>query len=692
MVLSDLQISKSYESDSDDILNEFYLPVLSNSVEYQRSAGFFSSSSLAVAAKGISSFISNGGRMKLLCGAKLQKNDIEIILKAIKTPEEVIEESMINDLENIEDNLIKNHVQALGWMVANNLLEIRIAILLDDDGIPLSQENGMLHQKIGILKDSENNLISFSGSNNETATGWVSNIEEFKVFRSWEMNEKEYLDADLKKFEKYWNGTPHKMRIIDIPTGAKEKLIQIAPKDIQDLNRGERKQKEDKIELWDYQKQAIDNWIKNGRKGIFEMATGTGKTFTALGCIQDTLKNFKDTILIVACPSQHLVKQWKNQLKRFGLNLDEIIIADSSNIEWKNQLTDSLIDLSLNYINSLAVLTTHRTLSSKNFRLIMENNNSDSILLVADEVHGLGAEISSEGLQEKFNFRLGLSATPERWFDEWGTEKITEYFGGVIYEFSLEKAINTINPATGDNYLTQFKYLPKFVSLNEEELDDYIDISKKIAKQYHLSKENNNDQIFKKLLFARSNIIKNAENKLKVFIEILAEIGEDIKGTIVYCSAQQIDEVMDIINQKRIKVHRFTMKESARSNKKFSNVSEREFILKRFEDDFYKILVAMKCLDEGVDIPPAYIGILLASSGNPREYIQRIGRLIRRYPDKNEAIIYDIVVIPSLKNLPKDIREIERKIFENEIERCEEIAKAASNSAEALSLLYDIKK
>ena len=282
MSLKDLNLKISYDSDSDDILNDFYIPVLSNSIEYKRSVGFFSSKSLAIAAEGISNFIKNGGHMDLICGTKLREKDLVIIREAYENPEKVIEDFLIGELENLQEGFILNHVKALGWMVANGKLNIKIALILDEKGIPLGEFKGILHQKIGILKDTNGNFISFSGSNNETAAGWKENVEEFKVFRSFREHEVEYQKTDIKKFNKLWNGKSNRIKIIDLPIAIKKKMVNIAPENIEDLkldeicdNKINEYKKE--IKLWDYQKEAIQNWIKNDKQGIFEMATGTGK-------------------------------------------------------------------------------------------------------------------------------------------------------------------------------------------------------------------------------------------------------------------------------------------------------------------------------------------------------------------------------------------------------------------------------
>ena len=428
-------------------------------------------------------------------------------------------------------------------------------------------------------------------------------------------------------------------------------------------------------------------------KCLFEMATGTGKTFAALGCLDKVIKDTQKLVLVIATTKHHLIQQWIREIDKFGIKYDNLIIADSSNPSWKDILADSLIDLSLGYKNLTIVLTTHNSFSSDDFINIIQNNKGDlSFLLIADEVHKLGAEKNKRGLINKYDMRLGLSATPKRWFDDLGTAAIYDYFGNEVYEFGLEKAISAINPETGEYYLTPYRYLPIFVSLNDDELEEYIEKTKMIVKKINqIRDETEKDIYLENLIFQRADIIKNAKQKFSVLEEIFNQIDKPIKWTIIYCSPQQIDHVMDIINNRKIIAHRFTMEEGIKPEKKYDGLSKREYILKKFGDGTYQVLVAMKCLDEGVDIPPARRAILLASSGNPREYIQRIGRVIRRYKDKSEATIYDIIVIPSFDNLPTELREIEYKVFEKELKRYDEIAKIAINSAEAFKIIFQIK-
>ncbi len=700
MGLNSICFKKAYSSDCDDVLNEFFIPALSCAFRYDRLAGFFSSSSLAVAAQGILSFIKNDGMMRLITSVRLAKADLDMIQKVLSGTEEAIITTMMLEINTFENEFIRNHVRALGWMLANNRLEIKVAVPLLESGLvvppEIVMEGSMFHQKVGILRDNDGNIASFSGSVNETATGWLGNIEEFKVFCSWNEIENQYVRSDINTFERLWGNKSYKVKVIEIPSAVREHLIQIAPNSLDELNleRWQKKPTLKKKNLFTHQKEALSQWINNDMKGILEMATGSGKTVAAMGCIEEVQRKHEKIIIILACPQSHLLHQWGREIEIFGLQFDGTIVVDSNTPKWRDKLADLIMDVNMKYKNKILIMTTHRTLASKDFRNITINCGTDiPFMLVGDEVHGMGAAKNREGLLDNYTYRLGLSATVERQFDEVGTQAIRDYFGDVVFEFGLNHAINTINPDTGFSYLTPFTYIPSFVSLSEYELQDYWEITASIVR---LSNQRTNDEAslmrLENLLFKRADIVKNAEDKYEQLEQVLDQLSRDLKWTIIYCSPQQIERVMSIVGRRNIKVHRFTMDEGTKPSTTYGGMSERDYVLQHFGLGNYQVLVAMKCLDEGVDVPPARTMILMASSGNRREYIQRIGRVIRRYPGKLEANVIDIVAIPSDGNIPEEFKATELRIFEKELNRYEEIASYSSNPSESMTLICEISR
>lgn len=695
MSLRNLELKKSYDSDSDDILNGFFAPALSVSIHYSRLTGFFSSTSLAVAAKGILGLIRNGGRVDLVTGAMFRREDVEAIREAYENPERVLEKAMLRELDNIENEFVKDHVRALGWMVANKRLCIKVAVVIDKDEYPLDSKSvereGIFHQKVGILEDLDGNRISFSGSDNESASGWKGNIEEFKVFRNWVETERDYFEADFSKFSKFWEGRASRTKIVDIPEAIEKKLVQIAPESIEELDLDRwvaKKTQSGAFDLRDYQKKAVENWLGNGKRGILEMATGTGKTITALSCLKETFESQDKIVVVISSPFMHLSEQWIRESDKFGIRCDKII-ADSSRNRWKDELVDGILDVENGIAPRLMVLTTHDTFSSENFMSIIRQSRQRmpglGFLLVVDEVHGIGAPVRRKGLIEEYDYRLGLSATPKRWFDLAGTDKIFEFFGDVVFEFSLKDAIDA-------GYLTGYIYEPHFTSLTPEEMERYESETRKISRAYHRSKdENEKDGIFTLLCIKRQKIIRNAINKLVVFQQMLDEIG-NIDYCLVYCSPKQIRDVQDILNRRNIIQHKFTESEGTKSEARFGGLSERDYLIKKFSDGVYRVLVSMRCLDEGVDVPPARLGIMLDNSGNPREYIQRRGRVLRKFPGKKVAIIHDVIVEPTLRpQVSKELGDLERKIIGKELQRYREFAQTAQNAVKCLRQMENIE-
>jgi len=575
---------------------------------------------------------------------------------------------MITELSDIKDEFIRDHVSALGWMVANKMLEIKVAVV-EDEG------PWIYHQKVGIFEDKEGNIISFSGSDNESAAGWLGHVEEFKVFRSWVNGESKYVSSDQRKFEKYWNNNAKRAKVLDVPRAVNEKLIEIAPTNIEELNlkkwlKRKVEIKKKVIELRDYQKQAIQNWFNNDKKGIFEMATGTGKTYTALGCLKRLLKEKGKLAAVITCPYAHLIEQWIDDLKDFKLNG---VKAYGSYNQWKDNIANAILNYNNGYSNIVIILTTHDTFYSENFKKAIQTID-DKILLIADEVHSLGSPKRRCGFIENYVFRIGLSATPTRWFDDEGTQILKKYFSKTIFEFSLKKAIE-------QGYLTPYEYYPHFVSLTPEELEQYQKETKKIAREYAKNKEKESKWL-ELLCIIRQKIVTNAIEKYDILEDILNK-QKDLSFCLVYCSPEQIDKVQEILNRRGIINHRFTARES---------IPERKELLKGFSKRAYNVLVAMNCLDEGVDVPATRTAIIMASSGNPRQYIQRRGRILRKCYGKEKAIIHDFIVIADISKEDPDLFQLERKIMRKELRRYMEFAGCSMNRLEALNIIYPYMK
>lgn len=701
MNFRDIEIKSSYETGIDNLIEDFYIPVLKNAVRYDRIAGFFSSSSLAVAARGIVGFLQKGNKMRMIVCPKLNKKDIEVIKIAQEDPQRYLDEYLVDDLTICEDAFEQEHVNAMGWMLANGILEIQVAFVYENGKLCMDNE-GIFHQKVGILYDKQDNIISFSGSVNESANGWLKNIEEFKVFRSWKNEQKtEYMDSDIKKFEEFWNGRRSYVQMYSIPQAVKERLICFSndfDKDKLVIKKYKKeriyKESSDKLSLFFYQKEAIAKWKNNKYQLLIQMATGTGKTRTAIGCIAETLKKASKLLVVIACPQGTLSLQWKQEMEALDIPLEKAIVIDGSNKKWKDDLKELILNLEVGYYENAVVYTTHTTCSKDQFtETVSKCNTNIEILFIGDEAHGLGSSIQRKGLLDRYNYRVGLSATPSRWFDESGTAILEEYFGNDSFEFSITDALTQINPLTKKPFLVNYYYRIKYIELSEQELDEYRKLSKDVIRLSKFSKKSDEyASRLENLMFKRANIIKNAQAKYDMLREILNEINE-IRDTIIFVSNEQIDEVLKILGEYKIPAHRLTQNEQTIPDIKYGGKTERQDIIDKFKNGYYKVLVAIKCLDEGIDIPSASCAVLMASSTNPREYVQRIGRVIRQAEGKERATIYDISIRPCAKKLGIiELEQFEEMIIQKERNRLVDICRNAINNAEALALINAVRE
>ncbi len=674
----DIKLTYETERDRSHLLDDFYIPMLEQTQQYFRIAGFFSSSSLAVASKGIEGLIRNGGNMRLLISPRLSEQDA-IILKENQFAELPATLSFFKELDLSEFGKLDN-LQALSWLLANNKLEIRIVV-------DKNSAESIFHQKIGIGYDKEGDMISFSGSINETAQAWLSNIEEFKTFKSWEPGQRDYLLADLQKFNAYWNGEREDIAAVySIPESIQRKIIEIAPRDVSDLSimkryKEKKREQVSEISLFGHQHNAVKKWIENDHRLLMEMATGTGKTRTAIGCMLTLLPKITNFLVVIATPQNTLSRQWKTDVASLGIKVDYDGIVDGSEGKWKKNLELCLLGLDDGRYKNAIIYTTHSTASSNDFiRIIRENQNNTSILFICDEVHAIGSEHQQQALLDIYKYRVGLSATPERMFDDKGTQVIKEYFGGKTFEFTIKDALGTINPLTGKPFLNPFYYHPVFVDLTDDERKKYSKLSREIAVV--ASAEEVDQEKLNMLLIRRANILKNAEEKLREAEKLVLELNKEarIKDTIIFTMDKQVDPVLNMLGKHEISRCKITEEESTTKKVGINGNTEREELIDQFRNGRIQVLIGIKCLDEGIDITTARIAILMASSTNPREFVQRVGRVIRPSKNKTFSHIYDLIVRPTGGG------DTDLRILQKEAHRAMQIADNAINRQEVVEI------
>lgn len=700
MALTDLSLKREYRSYKNNVVKEFYIPVLKEAILYRRAVGFFTSEALVEISKGISGLIENEGHIQLIVSPILNKEDIEAIEQGYNS-REIVEKSLLREMKDPQDANDKERLAWISYLISIGRLDIKVAFTKK------LNSKAMFHEKMGIVSDTYESYIAFTGSMNETVNAFFNNYESFDVYCSWNEYEKERVQDKIDAFEKIWNNTENNLEVIEFPKAVREKLLKykvekIDPqldKDLADSYICERNEVKfginEDIELYDYQKEAILEWENQGYRGIFDMATGTGKTFTGLGAATWLLKNNKRLAVIIVCPYQHLVEQWVEDIERFGFR-PVIAFSSSPQKKWKERLKDEVIDFNLEIEDTFCLVTTNATYTSKYVQEQIGKIVGD-ILIVVDEAHNFGAMRLSKYLRDDIKYRLALSATLERHGDEDGTQALYNYFGNKCIEYDLKRAID-------EDKLTKYYYHPIIVSLSDDELEKYRELSTKISKACKFNEDGKAElsEAAKTLLIQRSRIVAGAVKKIAVLKEIMKDYVND-NQILVYCGATKpynpaLDESeSDDEGERQIvmiskmlglelgmAVRHFTSNESAK---------EREEIKVQFaETNPYQALIAIKCLDEGVNIPSIKTAFILASSTNPKEYIQRRGRVLRKYPGKDYAVIYDFVTLPRPLNEVDayEDNKSEISLARREIARMKEFGYISQNPQETEKLIKEI--
>jgi DNA phosphorothioation system restriction enzyme len=690
-ILSSLPLQVEYSSDNVGLVSEFYTPCLSSATLYRRAVGYFTSHGLVCAAQGIASLLNNGGKIQLVASPMLNEDDMEMINRGYQDRDDLIRLATVRSFMDIEGRIVKSRLDALAWMISTGLMEVNLAIRVTSEG-KLSQ--GQYHEKIGIISDIEGNHVAFSGSPNETSGGLIDNYESIDVYWSWD-DPHNRVQRKISKFERMWANKAPGLSVINFTEASQELLEKYKqttrPKRDPEVGKKINKESTDYgsgprlpsgIEIRKYQKKAINGWLKANGHGVFKMATGTGKTITALAA---ALRLFDKNMLqglIIVCPYQHLVTQWEEECKHFNI---DTVTCFQSRVNWEPQLNISLYNVQAGLNQYAACIVTNATFISDGFQNKLQNFPVNT-LMIADEVHNMGATTARTKLPENIQLRIGLSATPERWFDDIGTQAIFDYFGDICIELGLKEALDA-------GALCKYRYYPILVELTEGEQDEYLSLSAKISrlmsKAHSIEDE---DSPLTALLIKRARLVASAENKL-FELRRLMESRRNINKTLFYCGDGRVDSHTSDEDSRQIEAVRKLLGKDlgirVASYTADTPVQDRKKRLQELDRGDLQGLVAIKCLDEGVDIPSIETAVILASSTNPRQFIQRRGRILRNYSGKHDAAIYDMIVVPpdAACAMPS-----ERTLMEKELRRFVEFADLAKNPGEARDVVWKLQK
>ncbi|MDG4803150.1 DEAD/DEAH box helicase family protein [Micromonospora sp. WMMD980] len=691
---------RRYNSPPDNLINDFYIPSFARSTTYDRAVGFFSAKLLASIAPAIDRFVLNGGRMRLITSpAHLNDEELEAIGEGEELRQRIREDLIAAVAKPIPNPVLVDRLKLLTWMVANDRLDVRIALREHPRGY------GLFHEKIGVFADHEGNWMTFTGSPNETLGGAQLHSESFPLHRSWaNEDQRAYAQEERDRFEHVWQEQIDGIALwrvndwiedpmrstfgVRAPSAAQARIHEQGEPDrlyvsLVDDATFVPSLPEDLV-LRDYQRTAVNDWLKAGGKGTFAMATGTGKTLTALAATTQAsiyvAKSDRPLLILVIVPSIDLVGQWLSDAERFNFrpavchgdlrrgqeeHLKSVFSAARSNHGRRTEMVITTAD-------SLTPRTNEG--GSDHFLQRQLGRHKGHLLVIGDEMHSLGTSSRLAALPTHATMRLGLSATPKRHGDETGTEALLDYFGAPVLSISIKEAIYRYYA------LVPYDYYPQPVELTDEESVQYRLISQRIARAFAAE----DDQAAEAHIRARTRLIQHAANKRVRLRQLMAQRLRNESHQIIYVAEGRDPEsdFSQLEETERMLASEFGMRVERYYGE--TDRRRRELLQARLASGDIQALLAMKCLDEGVDIPSARIGVITASTQNPRQFVQRRGRLLRRDPDnpKSHAVIYDFIVMPPRPDGAAS--ESEKRLIGVELSRAAELADAARNS-EALS-------
>jgi superfamily II DNA or RNA helicase len=708
-MLRDLTFKGVYKSDQDNILEDFYLKALTTANNYDRAVGFFSASTISYAAQALSVFVKSGGNIRLILGAFSDKDDLDAVSEGYRQKEisEKIGGELLARIADVSDELFQNRFDTLSWLVAHGRLEVKIAL----------RQRGMYHDKVGIIGDKAGDKIVFAGSANESTHALLPthNYESINVFPTWRSELEEWYEPHIASFERLWKDESEATAVIDIPTAVKEKLISVArslsytpdpeieaaiaarvmaktgtivsttsgrPKEPATINGQPFRMKEHQLE-------ALRAWKAVGDfQGTFHLATGAGKTITAIHAIVKMSEAIDGLACVIAVPYQNLADQWVDILSTF--NIYPVKCYVSRDI-WEGKLRNVVHELHMGSRKFSAIVVVNRTLKSPAFQSCLGKIKGENFLWIGDECHHHTSKAYEGFLPTHALYRIGLSATPEHYLDEEKNERLSEFYGEIVSTYTLKEAIE-------DDVLTPYKYYPHIVQLTASEADEFVDLSEQIGRiiaRERSAKSNEMSSQLKPLLMRRARLVGSAANKLPALTSVLNN-EQPAQHTLFYCGdgtvetddgddpssgsgdlgQRQVEAVSSLLHQLGWDVSRFTSQESRKN---------RDNILENFRLGIIDAMVAIRCLDEGIDVPACSTAYILASSRDPRQFVQRRGRILRRSPGKELAIIHDFIVV-----LPDDFETVSdyaKRLIKSELSRVAEFSSLSQNRSEAYSTL-----
>lgn len=650
-------VSTAYDNPVDELFN----PMLKTAVKFDIAVGYFTSGWLRDVAEGMATFAVKGGKSRWVISPEMETRDADSILQK-KIEYQTLESFQERQIIDVIKSLQTETRQELCALVGAKVLQFKIAV-------PRESSSGMFHAKIGSAQDEKGNKIAFNGSYNCTANA-KSNWEYINIFKDWEPGQEKRISNIEYVFNGLWENsdprydvfepTKELLNLIEREAGPQIKKYTFAVREKESLY---------PVDLREYQEKAIQAWGENDGRGMYVMATGSGKTITALATIKKLInvvveKEGKSLFIVIVLPLKHLVDQWHKEAMDFGFNA---IKCYEKSDAWRTQLAERLGMLKVTRKDYVMAMVTNSTFGMDSFQQAMAGINTP-FLIVADEAHNLGSQTYLDALPLNATYRLALSATPDRYNDPTGTTALYDYFGKAVINFELKDAIE-------NKFLCPYDYHPHLCPMSELEFEEYIELSNLLViERKKFTKVETKE--YSNLIGKRNDLITGVESKLQILSDGLKKQAQEgaISHTLIYAGSRRgadelrhIERTIKIIGGLNISTRKFTSDES---------LEDRRDILKLFASGELQSIAAIKCLDEGVDVPATRVAYILASTSNPREFIQRRGRVLRKSPGKEKAIIHDFLVAPPYKRNEGD------DMVERELNRAKEFAALALNKDE----------
>lgn len=621
-----------YRSGTSSIGAAFFVPCLTHCTRYRRAVGYFSSTALLTWAESLSNLINRHGvRVLLLISPSLSDEDREALSRALDDNERAaLRSKLASDFvsailsEMSSDQLTVWRLELLTWMIANDRLELRFAFP------KTTTRFSIFHEKIGVFDFNGGHRVAFTGSANETRYGYAENYESIDVYRSWVASDEARVQTKVDQFTEAWRGDADGLVVEELSREVLNEIWIVAPGEppssIRPTTVHERASRDystsasEASHKWRHQEEAVEAFIA-ARRGILEMATGTGKTRTALKILEQLLDRDEVDSAIVATDGTDLLDQWRTTLDAWSLRRggNFRVLRHYSSFHEIGSFARS---------PEKAVLIVSRQQLSKLFDRLTHDERS-RMLIVHDEVHGLGAASHIKklaGEHSPFSYVLGLTATPDREYDAEGTAFIEQEVGGIVYEFGIKQAIQR-------GILCEFDYRALDFDLTDTDIQriQAIFARKRIAQEE--GRPISDEEIYREIAM----VYKTAEMKPLVFDDFIHKNPEILHSTIIFVATKSFGQPL------LRSIHPLT-----HNYRTYYGDDDRGNLVK-FSQGEIDCLITCHRISQGIDVRGLKHVILVSSDRSKLETIQRIGRCLRTDPsdpDKRAKVV-DFVGVKS---------------------------------------------